>query len=92
MIATTPDSQRCIAAKVHASKHRVEVEASARCGCFFCFRQFAPTAITAWTEGNQTALCPNCGIDAVIGSASPYPLHDKFLRRMHGQFFSYRTK
>jgi hypothetical protein len=92
MIAMTPDAQRCLAAKAHSSKHRAEVEASARCGCFFCFRQFAPTAIKAWTESNQTALCPNCGMDAVIGNASPYQLDDKFLRRMHGQFFSYRTK
>ncbi|MGE0395404.1 MAG: cytoplasmic protein [Kofleriaceae bacterium] len=92
MIALTADNHRNIAAKTHSSKHRAEVEASARCGCFFCFRQFAPSAIKAWTEGDQTALCPNCGVDAVIGSASPYLVNDKFLRRMHGQFFSYRTK
>lgn len=92
MIALTKDAERCIAAKVHASKHRVEVEASERCGCFFCFRQFVPATIKSWIEANQTALCPHCGMDAVIGSAAPYHLDDKFLRRMHGQFFSYRTK
>lgn len=90
--AITSDAARCIAAKVHASKHRVEVQASARCGCFFCFRQFPPSSIKAWTEANQTALCPHCGVDSVIGNASPYQLDDKFLRRMHGQFFAYRSK
>ena len=88
----TADAARCIAAKVHTSKHRVEVEASARCGCFFCFRQFPPTMIKAWTESNQTALCPHCGVDSVIGNAAPFQLDDKFLRRMHGQFFAYRSK
>jgi hypothetical protein len=92
MIAITPDAQRCIAAKAHSSKHRTEVEASERCGCFFCFRVFAPSSIKAWTEANQTALCPHCGMDSVIGSAAPFQIDDRFLRRMHGQFFSYRTK
>lgn len=92
MTAISADQQRCIAAKAHTSKHRAEVEASARCGCYFCFRQFAPSAIKAWTDTNQTALCPHCGMDSVIGSAAPFQLDDKFLRRMHGHFLAYRSK
>ena len=87
-----PDAQRYIDAHKHASKHRAEVEASPRCGCFFCFRTFPPSSIKAWTESEQTALCPSCGVDSVIGSASSYRLDDVFLRKMHGQFFSYRSK
>ena len=79
-------------ARQHASRHRVELEASARCGCFFCFRTFPPASIKAWIDASQTALCPGCGVDSVIGSASSHRIDDAFLRRMHGQFFSYRSK
>ena len=79
-------------AQKHASRHRVELEASARCGCFFCFRVFPPTSIKAWIDAKQTALCPACGVDSVIGSASAHRIDDAFLRRMHGQFFAYRSK
>ncbi len=77
---------------MHASKHRVELEASDRCACFFCFRKFAPTDIKVWIEGSQTALCPGCGIDAVLGSASPHSIDDRFLRKMHQHHFAYRSK
>ena len=80
------------AARNHASRHRVEIEASARCGCYFCFRTFPHTDIKAWVDSNQTALCPNCGIDAVIGDASNHRLDGKFLRQMHTHHFSSTKK
>lgn len=94
-MATTdksPDSALYLDAHKHASRHRVEIEGSTRCGCFFCFRTFPPTSIKAWTDASQTALCPGCGVDSVIGSASSHRLDDAFLRKMHGHFFAYRSK
>lgn len=38
--------------------------------CFYCFEQYPPAQITAWCDGAddpQTAICPNCGVDAVVG-------------------------
>jgi len=86
------DSDLCATAHKHASRHRLEIEASPRCGCFFCFRTFAPTEIKTWTDANQTALCPKCGVDSVLGSASNHRLDDAFLRGMHQQFFGGRKK
>lgn len=85
-------SQPFITAHVHASKHRAEVEASERCGCFFCFRTFAPASIKAWIDANQTALCPACGMDAVLGNAAAQRIDDAFLRGMHRHYFAYRSK
>jgi len=90
--APNPDAAICVEAHKHASKHRTEIEASETCGCFFCFRKFAPTAIKEWCDGKQTALCPGCGVDAVLGSASTFRLDDTFLRTMHRHYFSYRSK
>ncbi len=88
----SPEQQLYAAAHVHASRHRVELEASSICGCFFCFRKFPTSSIKAWIESNQTALCPACGVDSVIGDASTHRLDDAFLRKMHQHFFSYRSK
>jgi hypothetical protein len=76
----------------HASQHRAELEASANCGCFFCFRKFPPASIKTWIDANQTALCPMCGVDSVLGSASTHRLDDAFLRLMHQHFFNVRSK
>ena len=39
-------------------------------------------------EVGQTALCPYCGIDSVIGSASGISLDKQFLTEMYKVWFS----
>lgn len=73
----------------HSSRHRAEVRSGRVCGCFYCLKTFPPDAIKEWIDRGETALCPNCGIDSVIGSGSGCPVTDpKFLRRMHNRWFS----
>ncbi|MFL0243297.1 hypothetical protein [Mycobacterium sp. SMC-17] len=36
----------------------------------------------------QTALCPGCGIDSVIGDQSGYPITSEFLNAMRLRWFS----
>ena len=48
--------------------------ASETAACFYCFTEFSPATISEWTDGDpigQTAICPNCGIDAVVGFNGP---------------------
>ena len=78
----------CIDAHKHSSRHRSALETSDSCGCYFCFRTFVVGDVIRWIDDNQTALCPKCGIDAVIGSSSGIRLDDAFLRRMHRQWFA----
>src|SRR5262245_25695988 len=84
----TPD---VIQAHKHSIRHRDEVLASSLCGCFYCCRVFPPWEITHWTDDaegvGQTALCPKCGIDSVIGSESGFPLTREFLAAMNTQWF-----
>lgn len=80
------------AAHRHSENHRTEVLASWRCGCFHCTRTFEPEAIAEWVDAGaddvgQTALCPRCGIDAVLGSASGLPLTQDFLATMRRRWF-----
>ena len=78
----TADSVHYASALTHASNHRAEIDQSAHCGCFFCFRIFGAAEIRTWIDKNQTALCPRCGIDSVIGTASGFTLDDRFLRKL----------
>lgn len=79
----TADAARYTSALKHASNHRAEIGQSAHCGCFFCFRTFVAAEIRTWIDKDQTALCPRCGIDAVIGGAAGFTLDDRFLRRLN---------
>jgi hypothetical protein len=83
MTAASPEA-RWRKAYESASNHRLQVEASKRCGCFNCKTTFPAAEVVAWDDTTQTALCPRCGVDAVIGDASGEPVNDlTFLRKMH---------
>lgn len=71
----------------HAFRQREELEQSDGCACFYCFKTFPSTEITTWVDDNKTAICPCCGMDSVIGSASGYPLTKAALRRMHNRTY-----
>lgn len=79
-------------AHAHSAEHRAEIEASDICGCFYCVATFAPNAIHDWVDADdrgkgQTALCPRCGIDSVIGSRSGFPITSAFLSEMRRYWF-----
>lgn len=80
-------SDDIIEAHKHAGRHRAEVMASQLCGCFYCLAIFHPSEIDEWVDGNQTALCPHCGIDAILGDQAGYELNKNFLRKMHQYWF-----
>lgn len=67
--------------------HERLVWRSARCGCFHCESFFAPGEIEEWVDQMSTALCPHCGIDAVLPDLPLYALSAELLREMHEAFF-----
>jgi hypothetical protein len=72
----------------HCFKNRKEVEQSASCGCFHCKKTFASSEIEDWTDEGETALCPKCGLDAVLGDKGVSRAADEdFLRQMRRQWF-----
>lgn len=58
------------------------------CGCFYCLDTFDYANIEEWTDNEDTALCPNCKIDSVIGSDSGYPITPEFLKAMYEYWFN----
>jgi hypothetical protein len=80
-----------IAAHEGSIYHRHILLESESCGCFFCLAIFSPGEIVKWVDEvdqvGTTAICPKCGIDAVIGSASGCPVTQDFLRQMQRYWF-----
>lgn len=87
-VAVFPASVR--EAHTHCSRHRAEILASS--GCFYCCSTFEPSLIEKWVDEDaagegQTALCPHCGIDSVIGDQSGWEISVEFLRTMRQYWF-----
>ena len=70
-------------------KNKKELLDSKICGCFYCEKTFSKKEIIEWiveTDNNETAMCPNCGIDSVL--SEKYPISDKiFLSEMNKIWF-----
>jgi hypothetical protein len=71
--------------------HQSQLVKSNIFGCFHCKKTFEFTKINEWTDEDsdkgKTAICPICGIDAVLGDN--YPIQDKsFLNEMNTFWFS----
>jgi hypothetical protein len=78
-----------IEAHRHALSNREEVLTSDVCGCFYCLAVFPPAEVERWIKdrGGDTAVCPHCQIDSVIGARSGYPITREFLQRMRQHWF-----
>lgn len=81
-----------IKAHRHSIRNRTDVLQSKQCGCFHCLRIFTPAEICEWVNDDlngigQTAICPYCPVNSVIGSSSGFPITVEFLRAMHAHWF-----
>jgi uncharacterized paraquat-inducible protein A len=84
----TFDDEALATAHRHSIRQREEIIASGACGCFYCEAIVNPAEIRDWIDENRTALCPRCGVDALIGDKSGFPAtNPAFLKAMHQHWF-----
>ena len=76
-----------IRAHDHCNSNFDELMISETCGCFYCLSIFPRQEVEDWIDEGKCALCPKCGIDSVIGSASGYPITKEFLEKMCDYWF-----
>jgi hypothetical protein len=76
-----------IDAHLCSSRHRSLLMKSELCGCFHGLETFPPDDIRDWLDGGDTALCPKCSIDSVIGFSFGCPINREFLAKMHDHWF-----
>ena len=90
----TKKELKSILFQLHGCSFRNEqsILKSKNCSCFLCQNTFPANSIKEWCDcnitGYRTALCPNCGIDSVIGDAD-YDLGNSpiIMNIMSAQFF-----
>jgi len=87
--------QELLDAHSHCVRNKAELNLSAKAGCFYCLHSYDASEVWEYIkelsedEERTTAMCPKCGVDAVIGDKSGYPVLDPlFLKRMHSHWFS----
>jgi hypothetical protein len=88
-----------LAAYRYTTNNYAQIEKSKRCGCCNCLQIFRPAAIVGWTGltvqnmddpkaiSEQTAMCPHCGSEAVIGDGCGFLVTPDFLTRMNEAWF-----
>lgn len=83
-----PDHKAIKSAHQYSSNHRTDLEKGEVCGCFHCCKTFSPEKIVDWIDDGSTAICPFCGIDAIIGDDSGSIITEEFLHAMNKEWFS----
>ena len=74
-----------------AFENREALMQSTTFACFYCLKIFAQTDIVEWIDDKaaNTAMCPFCGIEAVIVGKSELPINDLgFLKQMYRRYFT----
>ncbi len=69
--------------------NKLRLRTAKQCGCFYCLKIFNVEQIEDWTIDvpDETALCPFCGIDSVIGDNEGFTLTEDFLKEMYLVYF-----
>lgn len=68
--------------------NKTSLLASKQVGCFSCATIYSPEQITQWVDGDpdHTAICPHCGIDALLPESPLYQLDMYLLKVMKRRF------
>ncbi len=70
-----------------AFKNKEIIKKSNKVACYYCLNIYDATHIRDYTDDN-TAICPFCDVDTIIGDATNYPIEDKnFLEHMYWYAF-----
>ena len=75
--------------KIHkeCSNHVLPIKSSKLVGCFHCKFIYPPKDIMEWTDSDTTAICPHCGVDAVLPYMDDINRNHTVLVIMHTMYF-----
>ena len=71
----------------HSFKNRAEIAQSLICYCIHCQKACASGQVEKWVDDGETAICPKCGVDSLIGSAAEYEMTEPLLKELHEFYF-----
>lgn len=82
-------------ARQHSIENRQEIKKSKQVLCYYCKRVYTSNEIKdyATDEKDDTAICPHCNVDTVIGDASGLPVTcEHFAKHIHWYGFEHWHK
>lgn len=71
----------------YSSNNRSLVAVSDKCYCFYCKQSMYRGEIEDYADNGQTAICPKCGIDAVIPDSIEEDVDESIIEEMHEYWF-----
>lgn len=73
-------------ASKYSIRNKDSIEKSEFCSCYYCFSTFKKDEIINWTDSKQTAICPKCSVDSVLGD-SIISFSKDFFEKLHQYWF-----
>lgn len=71
----------------YSTHNRKLIAVSNKCYCFYCKAVLDRSEITDYADNGQTAICPKCGIDAIIADSIEETVDEKIIADMHEYWF-----
>ena len=71
----------------YASHNKKLIEKSEKCYCFHCKNAFESTRIERYLVNEETALCPECGMDSIIPDSIDESIDENTILEMHDYWF-----
>jgi TPR repeat protein len=77
------------AIKRRTSDNEIEILKSKTCSCLFCRQTYDARKVSDWVndERGVTAICPECGMDAVVGDGGGEPLSHEELKELNLAYY-----
>lgn len=73
----------------HTHNNEIEILHSKTCSCIFCRQTYDARTVNDWIndEHGMSAICPECGMDAVIGDNGGEPLDKVTLKELNLAYY-----
>lgn len=71
-------------ADAQSTNNRAALKGSADASCYCCIKSFPSTDIIDWVDYGRTAICPRCGVDAVVPGVVAVEKLQQFNRHWFG--------
>ena len=81
------DSPPIADASEYSIRNRDGLLPGTQAACYHCLNVFPAEEVTEFTDAEETALCPKCGIDAVLPQHAGYSFEKDNLIRMRAFWF-----
>lgn len=70
-----------------AIHNRKQLGMVTECACYHCCKIYCPVEIKEWVDSDDTAVCPHCGVDAVLPIYEEKEKEMEFLTKLNKYWF-----